>query len=79
MPEAISDCHHTDYLLYAKDQILGHWRDLPPEHRVAMVLVMVAEVIDGGEYGAWLCRAISLCRSEQPTTDIKEKCTKLYH
>ena len=72
MPETDPTSHDADYLLGTKDQILTLWRGLPPEHQATIALVLVAEIIDGGEYDVWLRQAIAFCRPEHPDTREEE-------
>ena len=65
MSEQVPTSHDADQLLAAKNEILSLWRALPPEHQATMALVLVAEVVDAGEYDDWLRQAIAYCRPEE--------------
>ena len=50
--------NRAESLLYLKDIVLEHWRQLPAEHQASLGLVLVSSIVDG-EWGTWFRDALS--------------------
>lgn len=57
MSERATSPTSPEHLLQLKDNVLGQWGQLPPEHQASMLLVLYTQVT-AGEYGPWLRSSI---------------------
>jgi hypothetical protein len=61
-----------EQILSHKDELIAHWKTLPPEHQATVALTLVEEVING-DWGTWLREALTLAAfppTEAPTHEL---------